>query len=142
MNRDRREPISDEDRARGVRPQSVAATSQVEPTVEKLASGVTDGEKRMWLAALRSDQPLGAEEQAELADILERQWFPKLNGGRPSEDTWTTYHRTNRTMRALGAASLIRERQAKGMKRDAAEEEVAELFGIQRRALRTMLSGK
>lgn len=142
MSQDRREPISDEDRARGVRPQSVPLDSRVERTAEKLASGVTDGEKRMWLASLRSDQPMTVEAQAELADILERQWFPKLNGGRPSEGTWTTYHRTNRAVRALGAASLIRERQANGMKRDEAEEEVAEIFGIQRRALRTMLSGK
>lgn len=142
MSPDRREPLSDRQRAQGVRPQSVAIEPGVVPEAEKLASGVSDFEKRLWLAGLRSDQPMTVEDQAELGDILERQWFPNLNGGRPGEDTWTTHYRTNRTLRALGALALIRERLHKGMKRDEAEEEVAVIFGIQRRALRTMLSGK
>lgn len=142
MSQDRREPLSDQQRDQGVRPQSVAIEARVELTAEKLASGLTGGEKRMWLAGLRSNQPMSVEDQAELADILERQWFPSLNGGRPGKDTWTAYYRTNRGLQRWGADSAIRERQSRGMTRDEAEEEVAAFYGIERRALRRMLSGK
>ena len=110
-----------------------------DPKLERLAPGVTDGEKRMWLAALRSDAPPSKDALAELADILERQWFPPLDGGRPGKETWTAHHKANRALRAWYLIGLIEDRQAAGTRRDIAESEVAASIGIERRALQAII---
>lgn len=109
------------------------------PELERLTPGVSDGEKRMWLASLRSPSGLSAKSRAELADILERQWFPPMDGGRPGRETWTTHYKINRTLRAWYLAGLIEDRMAAGMTRTAAEEEVCEIAGVESRALRAFL---
>lgn len=95
----------------------------------------------MWLVALRSPAPLSDSARRELADILERQWFPPMDGGRPGKETWTSYHKASRALRAWHLRGLVEEKTAAGVRLDVAEEEVAASIGLSRRALQEILRG-
>jgi hypothetical protein len=102
-----------------------------------------DNEKIAWIVRLRMREPLGTDEQLDLADSLERLWFPKRVGRRSQSEyseRWISF--LNAWADALRRDLDLRVEQMKkrnerprGGLRTAAKAAMAEEHGITVRTL-------
>jgi hypothetical protein len=102
-----------------------------------------DNEKIIWVSRLRMPEPLSTDEQVDLADSLDRLWFPKRVGRRSQSEysesyvsflnAWADALRRDFDLRVEEMKK--RNERPRGWVRTAAKAAMAEQHGITVRAL-------